>query len=226
MLYFWPLKLSTFLFSRWDFFFLILCWVLVTKECWPKATWANRFLNSNRSVGMNETWVGQASWLVPEGRHKGTGREVNELWFSWRSLDIRISLFVCTRVSSGPVEMKIDIHTHILPKEWPDLEKVMVINVLASFWTFSRVSQHLCSQISLVFGDGTEWSCSSSLLGKWFLKYLVALISYILEMTFTFISTEQWVKDIRAFWELVCFPSHDTALQIPGCFKWGGFAAF
>lgn len=53
------------------------------------------------------------------------------------------SIFVYTRVSSDPVEMKIDIHTHILPKEWPDLEKVMVTEVLNSSWTFPSVSQHL-----------------------------------------------------------------------------------
>lgn len=27
--------------------------------------------------------------------------------------------------SSGTSEMKIDIHSHILPKEWPDLKKVI-----------------------------------------------------------------------------------------------------
>lgn len=71
------------------FSLLIFCWVLVTKEYWTKANWTNRILNFNRAVGMDQTWAGQAFWLVPEGRHKGT-EEVNELWFSWPSLDIRI----------------------------------------------------------------------------------------------------------------------------------------
>lgn len=90
MLYFRSQKLSAVLFSSCLFFsFLIFCWVLVTKEYWTKANWINRILNFNRAVGMDQTWAGQAFWLVPEGRHKGT-EEVNELWFSWPSLDIRI----------------------------------------------------------------------------------------------------------------------------------------
>lgn len=46
--------------------------------------------------------------------------------------------------SSDPVEMKIDIHSHILPKEWPDLNKVRAINLLNYFWNVSGASQSLC----------------------------------------------------------------------------------
>ena len=98
MLYFESQKLSTFLFSSCLFFsFLIFCWVLGTKEYWTKANWINRILNFNRAVGMDQTWTGWAFWLVPEGRHKGT-EEVNELGFSWHSLDIRIP-FLYTHLS-------------------------------------------------------------------------------------------------------------------------------
>jgi hypothetical protein len=68
--------------------------------------------------------------------------------------------------------MKIDIHSHILPKEWPDLEKVMVINLLNYFWNFSRVSpMPLFIDLSLLWGSGCFFA-----LGI-ILNYLVDLIS-------------------------------------------------
>lgn len=55
--------------------------------------------------------------------------------------------------------MKIDIHSHILPKEWPDLKKVMMINLLNYFWNFSM----LLLQTDLFFWElGVKFLCFRS----------------------------------------------------------------
>lgn len=61
-------------------------------------------------------------------------RSLNEGWFLSAlhfAIEINSALF--------PVNMKIDVHTHILPKTWPDLKEVLVIYPLIYLSTCSSL---------------------------------------------------------------------------------------
>lgn len=96
----------------------------------PKPSWQiNRTLNFNKAVSLDLDWAEQADWPCLKVAIKELSKSINSMVFT----EISYCQNFFTHFSSDPVAMKIDIHSHILPKEWPDLEKVMVINLLNYF---------------------------------------------------------------------------------------------